>query len=217
MKHRFQCLREQLQKIYMEFDSFSMFRVVFDEIDRLNAAYHNNFYDFNRHPAAKRVTLTESKLCDEFQMRYEFSLLQRKGVKIELEDDGLPLTRALVGPERTNVGFSEKADKSYSIFKTNNCDGRHTALHMTLEHTEKSTSIRFARTMFLTTLVRDENYMKGVYFTDDKDEWTASEQGLANQKNALTLFNVYQALIKAFETVSHDYLLGQTTTKQLLE
>ena len=88
---------------------------------------------------------------------------------------------------------------------------------MTLEHTEKSTSIRFARTMFLTTLVRDENYMKGVYFTDDKDEWTASEQGLANQRNALTLFNVYQALIKAFETVSHDYLLGQTTTKQLVE
>ena len=43
-----------------------MFRVVFDEIERLNVAYHNNFYDFNRHPGAKRVTMVESKLCDEF-------------------------------------------------------------------------------------------------------------------------------------------------------
>ena len=50
----------------MEFDSFSMFRVVFDEIDRLNVAYHNNFYNFNRYNAAKRVALVESKLCDEF-------------------------------------------------------------------------------------------------------------------------------------------------------
>ena len=56
MKHRFQCLRDQLQKIYMEFDSFAMFRIVFDEIDRLNSAYHNNFFDFNRHNPAKRVT-----------------------------------------------------------------------------------------------------------------------------------------------------------------
>ena len=134
-----------------------------------------------------------------------------------MEDDGLPFTRALVGPERTNIGFSEKSDKTYTIFKTNNCDARHTALHMTLEHTEKNTSIRFARTMFLTTLVRDENYMKGVYFVDDKDEWTTSEQGLNNQKNALTLFNVYQALIKAYETCSHAYLLAQTKTKQTVE
>ena len=88
---------------------------------------------------------------------------------------------------------------------------------MTLEHTEKNTSIRFARTMFLTTLVRDENYMKGVYFVDDKDEWTTSEQGLNNQRNALTLFNVYQALIKAYETCSHAYLLAQTKTKQTVE
>ena len=59
----------------MEFDSFAMFRIVFDEIERLNVAYHNNFFDFNRHTALKRVAMVESKLCDEFWMRYEFSLL----------------------------------------------------------------------------------------------------------------------------------------------
>ena len=101
-------------------------------------------------------------------MRYEFSLLHRKGVKVDITEDNLPLPRALVGPERTNLGFTETSDKSYTLYKTNHCDGRHTALHMTLEHTEKSTSIRFARTMFLTTLVK-EDYMKDVYFSDDED------------------------------------------------
>ena len=81
----------------------------------------------------------------------------------------MPLPRALFGPERTNIGFSEKSDNRYTLYKTNNCDGRHTALHMTLEHIEKNTSIRFARTMFLTTLVKDENYMKDVWFSDDDD------------------------------------------------
>ena len=89
----------------MEFDSFAMFRIVFDEIDRLNTAYHNNFFDFNRLPPAKRVTQVEQKLCDEFWMRYEFSLLHRKGVKVDAIDDNLPLPRALIGPERTNIGY----------------------------------------------------------------------------------------------------------------
>ena len=158
-----------MQKIYQEFDSFATFRVVFDEIERLNIAYHNNFFDFNRYTPLKRVSLYEAKLVDEFWMRYEFSLLHKKGVKVEVTEDGLPLPRALVGPERTNAHFEDKSDKSYTIFNHNNCDGRHTALHMTIEHTEKNTSIRFARTMFLTTLVKDENYMKDVWFTDDED------------------------------------------------
>ena len=51
MQHRFHSVRESLQKIYQEFDSFATFRVVFDEIDRLNIAYHNNFFDFNRFTA----------------------------------------------------------------------------------------------------------------------------------------------------------------------
>lgn len=105
MQHRFHSVRESLQKIYQEFDSFATFRVVFDEIDRLNIAYHNNFFDFNRFTALKRVALYEAKLCDEFNMRYEFSLLQKKGVKVDIQDDGLPLPRALFGPERTNISF----------------------------------------------------------------------------------------------------------------
>ena len=51
---------------------------------------------------------------------------------------------------------------------------------MTIEHTEKNTCLRFARTMFLTTLVRNEHYMKDVWFSDDEDLQTTSEQGFFN-------------------------------------
>ena len=40
MKHRFTGVREQLARVYSEFDSFSIFSLVFDEIDRLNLAFH---------------------------------------------------------------------------------------------------------------------------------------------------------------------------------
>jgi hypothetical protein len=40
MKHKFIGAREQLNRVYSEFDSFSIFAIVFDEIDRLNLAFH---------------------------------------------------------------------------------------------------------------------------------------------------------------------------------
>ena len=86
---------------------------------------------------------------------------------------------------------------------------------MTLEHAEKNTSIRFARTMFFTTLVKGDDYMKDVWFSDDDDLRTVSEQGLLNQRNALTLFKVYQALIKTYNEVSHQFMLGKITTEEL--
>lgn len=36
MKHHFVNLRDELQMIYAEYDSFALFRIVFDEIDRFN-------------------------------------------------------------------------------------------------------------------------------------------------------------------------------------
>ena len=50
--------------------------------------------------------------------------------------------------------------------------------------------------------------MDGVWFSQDADHQSSSEQGLLNQKNSLTLFNVYQALIKTFGIVSESYLTG---------
>jgi hypothetical protein len=40
---------------------------------------------------------------------------------------------------------------------------------MTIEYCEKRSSIRFARTYFLTPLAKDDNYLKDVNFTSDQD------------------------------------------------
>jgi hypothetical protein len=55
MKHKWLNVREDLAPIYKEFDSFSLYRVVFDEIGRLNQTYYDNFFNINRKAAEKRL------------------------------------------------------------------------------------------------------------------------------------------------------------------
>jgi hypothetical protein len=59
MKHKFLGVREQLIKVYAEFDSFSIFSLVFDEIDRLNIAFYETFYTFNHDLPARRLERKE--------------------------------------------------------------------------------------------------------------------------------------------------------------
>lgn len=54
MKHKFQNLREQLSVVYKEYDSFSFFRLVFDEIPRFNKIYFDAMFNINRKTAEKR-------------------------------------------------------------------------------------------------------------------------------------------------------------------
>ena len=59
MKHQFVNLREELSKIYAEYDAFAIFRIVYDEIDRFNQQYYDNFFTFNKDTAQKRLERTE--------------------------------------------------------------------------------------------------------------------------------------------------------------
>ena len=48
MKHKFVNVRDELDQMYKEYDSFAVYRLVYDEIDRLNQHYYDNFFAFNR-------------------------------------------------------------------------------------------------------------------------------------------------------------------------
>jgi len=169
MKHRVTSIREHLEKIYQELDSFAMFRLVFDQIERLNSACYSNFIRFNRATPFERVSFTELKMVEEFRTRHKFSILFNKSASQMIVEDDLPATRALVGPERTNLDFAETSDTNSPLSELNNDDGKHSALHATIEHTEKNSGLRFARTVFLSTLAKDKNYMDGVWFSEDAD------------------------------------------------
>lgn len=164
-----------MEKVYQELDSFAMFRIVFDQIDRLNKACYNNYIRFNRASPFERVSFTELKMVEEFRTRHKFSILFNKSASQPIVDDKLPATRALVGPTRTNLDFTELSEPTKPIFDFNNDDGKHSALHATVEHCERNSGLRFARTTFLSTLARDENYMDGVYFSEDPDQRSANE------------------------------------------
>lgn len=105
MKHRVTIIRDHMEKIYQELDSFAMFRIVFDQIDRLNKSCYNNFIRFNMSSPCDRLAFTEQKMVDEFKTRHKFSILFNKSASKPIVDDELPDTRALVGHERTNLDF----------------------------------------------------------------------------------------------------------------
>lgn len=48
MKHNFKNLRDELNQIYLEYDAFSKYRIVNEEIERLNAHYFDNWFVFNK-------------------------------------------------------------------------------------------------------------------------------------------------------------------------
>ena len=64
--------------IYAEYDAFAIFRIVYDEIDRFNTHFYDNFFSFNKDTHQKRLERTEQDLIDSFRLRYEFSLLSKK-------------------------------------------------------------------------------------------------------------------------------------------
>ena len=54
MKHNFKNMRDDLDQVYLEYDAFSKYRIVNEEIERLNLHYFENFFAFNRDTISKR-------------------------------------------------------------------------------------------------------------------------------------------------------------------
>ena len=181
MKHKVVIIRDHLEKIYSELDSFAMFRLVFEQIERLNRACYNNFIRFNRATPFERQSFTELKMVEEFRTRHNFSILFNKAASCPIVEDELPTTRALVGPIRTNLGFEESSDAHTPVAELN---GEQAALHATIEHVERNSGLRFARTIFLSTLAKDDKYMEGVYFSGDADLRAPSQSGSLCQQNS---------------------------------
>lgn len=90
MKHKVVSIIDSLEKIYQELDSFAMFRLVFDQIERLNRACYNNFIRYNRASAYERQSFTELKMVEEFRTRHNFSILFNKSASCTIIDDELP-------------------------------------------------------------------------------------------------------------------------------
>jgi hypothetical protein len=125
--------------------------MVYDEIERFNQHYYDNFFNFNRDTPLKRLERTEYDLIESFWLRYDFSLLSKKAGHTAVINDNLPLPRVLIGTN-TLKSYIELSNKEERLYKYNLADNKDSALHFTIEFVEKNTSIRFARTYFLNNL-----------------------------------------------------------------
>jgi hypothetical protein len=123
MKHNFYNVRDELDRMYLEYDSFAVYRLVYDEIDRLNTHFYDNFFNFNRDTPIKRLeNRTEYDLIESFWLRYEVSLLTKKAGHTIASQDGLPLPRVLYGTNSNKdfSGLSSKEDRLYKYNAVNN-------------------------------------------------------------------------------------------------
>ena len=212
MKHQLKCIRDPLDAIYQDYDSFSKFIMLNEEIERLNVHYFDNFFSFNKDTLQKRQQRTEHELIEAFWFRYKFSLLQKKKTDIENYDDGLPLSRALVG-QNTNKPFDQLSETETRLYKFNHEHENNVPQHFTIEYVEKNTNLRFCRTYFLTNL--SQNYMRNIWFSEEEEFRTANPQGKINELNAKTLFQVYRGLIQTYDECSDGYLKGKITTDEI--
>lgn len=211
MKHQFCNLREELNQVYTEYDAFAVYRLVYDEIDRLNQHYYDNFFTFTMNTPLKRIEgRTEFDLIESFWLRYDFSLLTKKAGHISPVEDGLPLPRALFGPN-SNQPFSELSNKEDKLYKYN-AKWNDGVQHMTIEFVEKNTCIRFARTYFMTNL--SQHYMQGMRFYDSDEGGMTNEKGKVHEQSARILFNAYVSLIMTFYSTAELFLKGEIKTIQ---
>jgi hypothetical protein len=117
MKHQFANVRDELDIMYKEYDSFAVYRLVYDEITRLNQHFYDNFFSFNRDTFMKRLECrTEYDLIESFWLRYEISLLTKMAGHSLASDDSLPLPRTLFGVN-TNKPFNELSNKEDRLYK----------------------------------------------------------------------------------------------------
>ncbi len=85
MKHKIQNIKDNLNLIYSENDSFSLFRIIFDEIPRFNQTYYDTFFNLNRKPAEKRlIQCTEQSILDGLYVRYEQSKVRKFACNMEV-------------------------------------------------------------------------------------------------------------------------------------
>lgn len=47
MKHKWNNIRDHMQKVYTDMDSFALLRIAFYEVVRLNKTFQSNFVNFN--------------------------------------------------------------------------------------------------------------------------------------------------------------------------
>lgn len=99
MKHKWTNIRDKMHAIYKDLDSFSMHRIVFYEMERLNETFFHNFLTFNRHSAQKRLLSTPAQLTQAFQTKYEMSSVQRLANGMNEFNDGFTKSRICVGQE----------------------------------------------------------------------------------------------------------------------
>lgn len=201
MKHNVKNIREALNLIYKEYDSFAMHTVIYDEIPKNGHHFYDNFYSLLNDPPQRRCERAEKDLIEAFTFRYEFGLI---GILEEHKrNDQLPIPRVLFG-QNTNKEYNELSSDE-KLWKINHDNTQRIPVHMTLEYVERRSSLRFGRTYMLSNCAMD--YMKNFQLNDNTVE--SNDDTQFNEQAAHFISHAYLSMIKAFNHVKEMYFQGK--------
>jgi len=99
MKHKVRNIKDELSKIYWEYDSFSVKRVMYDDIEKIGQHFYDNFYKINQDSFDRRLDRSEDYLNEPLWLKYEFGLLSAENKFIQGE---WPIPQILIG-SHTNL------------------------------------------------------------------------------------------------------------------
>ena len=99
MKHKWKNLRDFMPQVYRDLDSFSLHRMVFYEVDKLNKFFATSFQNFNKISYQKRLATTPNQLVNPFFAKFEMSNVQRLSNGFDDFSDGFSKPRICVGLE----------------------------------------------------------------------------------------------------------------------
>ena len=210
MKHDVKNIREALNLIYREYDSFAIHTIIYDEIPKNGHYFYDNFYSLLKENPQKRCEKSEKDLIEALMFRYEFGLVGN--VEDHKREDDFPVPRVLFGVN-TNKDNHELSSEE-QLWKVNHDNPNRLPVHMTMEYVERRSSMRFARTYMLSNC--SVNYMEG-YFLDEVGETEKDPDSKFNEKAAHFISHAYIAMVKAFKHLKELYFHGKIEKKDYVK
>lgn len=222
ISHRLTNVREQLGDLYKQQDAHTLGTLLSGTIPLLEGAWEQCFGIFSRASLGKRLDATETDLAAELCLPYELAFLSFDNTDLATfeRSDGLSHPRVLVG-KNTNGGKTARPAAAPHIeyctpsITLDNGKGD-PPFHLVCEGVDFYTSARWARTYFLSNLVK--RYMKGVEYAHKTDplKGTRAETVEADVELMLSL---YSELITSFslllERINKDELKDAAEAKEI--
>jgi len=212
IKHKLVNIKEKLLEVYNTQDSYTMAKLLNVNVAQVEASWEQCFGLFSKLQLNKRLSISESDFAAELYIPYELGFMSFENTDLANFDrkDGLSHPRILFG-KNTNLPKNARSGTGVPLEQING-KKNDSPFHFICEGVEYQTSMRYARTYFLTNLT--QNYAESIDFTHKTDP-IPGLQPEKTQMDQNLLFTIYTELSLIFPDILSQ--INDTKIKHISE